>query len=233
MSKITEGNPLQIKQCPKCKEDIQERAKKCKHCGADLRNWFSRHKILTAFMGFFLLLIIISSDNDKKMSQIKKANDETSARIERTEKLIDKKISNDQKEVAVHGADEDVMIDDLKIKVVRIKDLGSSISRSFGEPIKTQGKFIRIDFEVENMGNEAQYMGDMKVIDSKDREFSESDEKYSILGDDANFLDKLNPNIKTNYSTVFDVAPDAENLKLKTNGFGLFNTNYVLIDLEV
>lgn len=41
------------KKCPRCKEEIDKSATKCKHCGADLRSWFARHPILTV-----LLLII-------------------------------------------------------------------------------------------------------------------------------------------------------------------------------
>jgi hypothetical protein len=40
----------QTMKCPACKEDIQLDAKKCKHCGVDSRNWFVKHKILTAVL---------------------------------------------------------------------------------------------------------------------------------------------------------------------------------------
>lgn len=44
--------------CPACKEDIQLGAKKCKHCGADLRNWFVKHKIITGILIFIGIGII-------------------------------------------------------------------------------------------------------------------------------------------------------------------------------
>ncbi len=126
-----------------------------------------------------------------------------------------------------------VVIDDLQIKVLSVENLGNSITKPYLSPIKTQGKFIKINFEVENIGKDSQYMGNMQIIDSTGRTFDESDQKFSILGDSATFLEKLNPNIKSNYSTVFDVASDAKALKLKTSGFGLFNTNSVLIELGI
>lgn len=44
--------------CPKCQEAIQPNAKKCKHCGADLRNWFLRHKIISVLLALLLLGLI-------------------------------------------------------------------------------------------------------------------------------------------------------------------------------
>lgn len=59
----------ETKKCPKCGEEIQVSAKRCKHCQADLRNWFVRHKILTGILALIVIGIIASAvggDNDKK-----------------------------------------------------------------------------------------------------------------------------------------------------------------------
>ncbi len=50
MENSNEQSRGQTIKCPACKEDIQLGAKKCKHCGADLRNWFVRHKIITGIL---------------------------------------------------------------------------------------------------------------------------------------------------------------------------------------
>lgn len=55
MSQDAQSTYGQTKKCPKCNEDVQSLAKKCKHCSADLRNWFVRHKIIT---GFLVLMVI-------------------------------------------------------------------------------------------------------------------------------------------------------------------------------
>lgn len=62
------NEPVQktLKKCSKCKEEIQIDAKRCKHCEADLRNWFIRHKIITIILIIFVIGIIASAANTGK-----------------------------------------------------------------------------------------------------------------------------------------------------------------------
>ena len=57
-----------LSQCPKCKEEIQIGAKKCKHCGADLRNWFIKHWIITFLIicGFLWFIMPWAKDGYNK-----------------------------------------------------------------------------------------------------------------------------------------------------------------------
>jgi hypothetical protein len=61
----------QTKKCPKCGEEIQLAAKVCKHCSADLQNWFFKHKVLTVILILFIIGIIgsIGSDEAGKMDK--------------------------------------------------------------------------------------------------------------------------------------------------------------------
>lgn len=61
MSTQSQNVTGQSKKCPKCQEDIQLSARKCKHCGADLRNWFVRHKIITGILVLFVIGLIGSA----------------------------------------------------------------------------------------------------------------------------------------------------------------------------
>jgi hypothetical protein len=60
MGNLNEQLQGQTMKCPQCKEDIQLGAKKCKHCQADLRNFFVKHKILTGFLVLLVFIIFIS-----------------------------------------------------------------------------------------------------------------------------------------------------------------------------
>ncbi len=76
--------------CPKCKEDIQEGAKKCKHCGADLRNWFVRHKIAT---GLLIIIVIgtigrIGNDNTSNNTNTSTSSSNTAQQEEVKEVAI-------------------------------------------------------------------------------------------------------------------------------------------------
>jgi hypothetical protein len=72
----------ETKQCSKCKESIDATAKRCKHCQADLRNWFVRHKIMTAGLVLLLLIIVAAAggdDSDSSSSSSSSSSTSTSS----------------------------------------------------------------------------------------------------------------------------------------------------------
>lgn len=80
----------ETRQCPQCKETIMKDAKKCKHCGADLRNWFARHKIVTGLLVLFAVGIVMSSTAKSKPTStqppIAKSVETTTSESQKAEK---------------------------------------------------------------------------------------------------------------------------------------------------
>ena len=49
-----------MKKCKSCQKEIDSKAKKCPYCQADQRNWFVKHKIITAILTLVLIGAISS-----------------------------------------------------------------------------------------------------------------------------------------------------------------------------
>ncbi|MEK9165766.1 MAG: hypothetical protein AAB525_02815 [Patescibacteria group bacterium] len=142
MENSNEQSQGQTIKCPKCKEDIQLGAKKCKHCGADLRNWFVKHKIMTAILIIIGIGIIGSamggnetkntSDNSSTANNSQEAKKEESkkevavvAPIKIT--AVDLAKAYEENEVK---ADKDYK--DKKVEVTgKIKDIGVILDQTY------------------------------------------------------------------------------------------------------
>lgn len=61
MSQESVPDATETKKCPKCHEDIQKQAVKCKHCGENLRGWVRRHPILSALIFIMVLPMSIAT----------------------------------------------------------------------------------------------------------------------------------------------------------------------------
>ncbi len=71
----------EVVKCPKCKEDIAKGAVKCKHCGADLRNWFVQHKVISVILGIILLGAVISATGGGKTTTTTTGKSSTESKI--------------------------------------------------------------------------------------------------------------------------------------------------------
>ena len=91
----------QTKKCPKCGEEIQASAKKCKHCQSDLRNWFVRHKIMTgilALIGIVILMGAIGSGPREEKAVEKKKAEEKQAETSQKQEVTQTSSKNEEEE---------------------------------------------------------------------------------------------------------------------------------------
>ncbi len=134
-----------MKKCPKCKEDIADGATKCKHCNADLRNWFARHKFLTGFLGLIILIIIISAagGGDKKDSTSSGSSSTSTPKTEETKKFniddIYAKINTGMTEAQVKDI---ITKDPINCTESEIQGLGTSKLCSYGNVFIDSGSIM-------------------------------------------------------------------------------------------
>jgi hypothetical protein len=65
-----------MKQCKACKSEIDAKATKCAKCGADQRNWFRKHPILTVILALFVIGMIGSANGSKSTTTTQSGNSE-------------------------------------------------------------------------------------------------------------------------------------------------------------
>jgi hypothetical protein len=111
MENSNEQSQGQTIKCPQCNEDIQLGAKKCKHCQADLRSSFAKHKILTGFLilvVFIIFVSIIGSYNETQdtMNDGRKTVENNEKQLEKYQAIVDN--TQEAKPVADANAEPDV-----------------------------------------------------------------------------------------------------------------------------
>ena len=129
--------------------------------------------------------------------------------------------------------DENVTVGDITWDIIDVEYLGSEIPSTQGlilEP--TYGRFVAIDFTVENAGEEVRTIINLIVIDSQGREFPICAEAYGYLGtDDACLLVDVAPGTTQNFYATFDVPLDSVDLLLEVSDLGAPPDEKAYIDL--
>lgn len=131
-----------MKQCPKCKEEIADDAKKCKHCHADLRNWFVQHKIWTAILAVIVLAIIGSAIGGSKTNTGGGSSNTTPAKEETKKFNVDdiySKITTGMTEAEVKGI---VTVDPINCTESEIQNLGTSKVCTYGNVFVDKGAIV-------------------------------------------------------------------------------------------
>jgi len=220
--------------CPFCKAGIPADALRCSYCAADLTEHKSQIEIekqvreikkrgIAILVSFALIiglviwvsLSILSTPSPEKPSP--------------------------EKIPTIYSVNQDVRVGDVKWKVLEAKDLGSRLKGSqsryptFQEDVTTTGKFIKVRFEVENLGKELKSVTWLRLVDSQNREYVPHSGVSAWIPEkeDLFLIENLNPNIPKTLAVIFDVAKDASGLKFRVTDLRVLGAGVkeVLIDL--
>ncbi len=216
------------KKCPKCGEEILASAKRCKHCQADIRNWFARHKIITGIIILFVIGIALGSGNKSDKKEPVKSNNET--------KQVETKSEAPKKEEKIYKMKEAVPVGNLVFIVGGVKEM-NEISDGFTKR-KAKGIYKLVFIGAHNNDKESRYIDTsmFKLIDDQGRKNDASIEgnmavSMKTKGEADLFLKQLNPSLEATGIIIFDIPKDAKGLKLEVSG-GMISTEKEIIDLE-
>lgn len=188
------------------------------------KSWFARHKILTALLIIFGLIIVASAlggesddaqsptpttpaatsaDEGQSETDAGSADDESD---EGAEKAADE--GSDEAEAPQAGLGEAVEAGDFTVTITGVTPGVERIGDEyFGED--ASGQFVILDVEVTNTQNEAEYFfdDDITLVDDQGRKHSSSSQAWLL---DGNILmEKINPGVTQTGQILFDIPADA------------------------
>jgi hypothetical protein len=168
-------------------------------------SWFEKHKILGTILiiaGTIIVMGIIVG------SFFPDENSKT------TKEPVQQKIYN---------LNEEVIVGDFVYKFSNFKERHSIGDEYFGDD--ANGIFLIFDIEVENKGNQADYINnEIYILDDQGREFAQDDDAWIYLEDNFIF-EELNPGLKKKGQIIFDIPENIEGkLAIKKN---IWSSDYV------
>lgn len=130
----------------------------------------------------------------------------------------DANVVKESEKQKVYGLNEEVIVGNFVYTFSNLKKRYSIGDEYFGD--KADGVFLIFDVEVENIGNEADYINnEIYIIDSQGREFAQDDDAWINLEDNFIFTE-LNPGLTKKGQIIFDVPENVEgNLAIKKSAW--------------
>ena len=143
----------------------------------------------------------------------------------------------DRSGISIIFEDKEVKVGEVIWKVESAEVIGSQITDDIGGILDTRfGRFIKVEFTTENTGDDIKTIVDLKVIDSKGREFPICAEAYSYaIGgiDESCLLTDIYPGEKDNFTAYFDTPLNSVDLILEVSDLGFPPGEKAYIDLGI
>ena len=174
----------QTKKCPKCQEDIQLGAKKCKHCGADLRNWFMKHKILTGFLILCFIGMILPDAEVKE--QKKETKIEQKVKVEKIVEIPEVKEDVKVEQKKETKIEEEIVTEKI-VEVEKIVETISSETVSQKNAVRSAKAYLEY----------SAFSYDGLVVQLEYEQFSHTDAIYGVDNSGANWNEQAAKSAKS------------------------------------
>lgn len=187
---------------------------------------------VVAVCAFFIFLAFGSIEPDDDGPTVTSPGDESAA------EEGDESGDDDSAQLDIAQIGDEIDMGDSKWIVMDAEDLGSELSSTnqFIDDLNTDGRFVRVEFKIENNTNEEVRIWDTPPIeDAQGRNFEQIDQQSSYLPEDANtlLLEAIPAGMSREFYGIYEVAPGAEGLQFMARDFASFNTSYFPVDLEL
>ncbi|UPM55503.1 DUF4352 domain-containing protein [Gottfriedia acidiceleris] len=188
--------------CKTCGKEIAKGVKKCVHCGKDQRNWFRRHKIMSA-LGAIIVVSIIGSALSGGGDGATTTNGSSKVEVEKKEKIF--KVGDIVKD------------DQLEIKVSKVEEKHSVGDQYYGKKASEGGVLVAIQYTMKNVSDEPVGVFDyptLNLVDEKGTKYDsdiDASSSYAVETkiDDSKILSDLNPGITVTGTEVYEISKDA------------------------
>ncbi|MGJ9529894.1 DUF4352 domain-containing protein [Actinotignum sp. GS-2025a] len=202
------------------------------------KNWFARHKLLTALLVIVVLAIVgtaLSKQSDGKPAATSSSQAADSAASGNAAESADKKADaeaegdkKDKNDDATVGIGTPVVLGDFEVTVTNVEKGVSHIGNDVLGKDAT-GQYVIVDVTVKNTGKEAAGFAEseQKLVDTEGRQHSVSGDSL-YLGDASMIYEKVNPGNTVSGKLLFDVPADAVPAKLELETGWIHNATVTL-----
>ncbi|MFE1523437.1 DUF4352 domain-containing protein [Schaalia turicensis] len=190
------------------------------------KNWFARHKLLTALLVIVVLAVIgtaMSKQSDGKPATSSSQAADSAASGNAAESVDkagaeaegDKGDKKDKNDDATVGIGTPVILGDFEVTVTNVEKGVSHIGNDVLGKDAT-GQYVIVDVTVKNTGKEAAGFAEseQKLVDTEGRQHSVSGDSL-YLGDASMIYEKVNPGNTVTGKLLYDVPADAVPAKLE------------------